>query len=240
LAGIEHISIDLIYGIPGQTLAVWQASVRRAIDSGAEHLSGYALSFERGTPLWRRLRAGQVQPVDEQLQKDCYHSAIALAAEAGLEHYEISNFARPGWRCRHNLTYWRNEPYLGVGPAAASYVGGVRWRNSPDLGRYLQALQGGRPAPATREHLTGPRAMAETIMLGLRLVDGLDRAAFACRYGQDILAAFPRTISRYAELSALIVTDRSVCLDPAAFFVADTILADFLAEADLPGADGGD
>jgi oxygen-independent coproporphyrinogen-3 oxidase len=231
-AGIGNLSVDLIYGIPGQTLASWRDSLRQAVDLGAEHLSSYALNLEPGTPLGRAAEAGRVRPADEQLQKDCYEAAIDLARAAGLEHYEISNFARPGRRCRHNLTYWRNEPYLGLGPAAASYVAGVRRTNRPDLAAYLQAIEAGLPPPADSEKLVGRAAMAETVMLGLRLIEGLDRAAFAQRFGQDMASVFPRTVARYAEQGALIVTERHVRLEAGVLFVSDTILADFLAEAE--------
>ena len=230
-AGIDNIGVDLIYGVPNQSLGSWQDSLRRAIELGARHLSCYALSFEQDTPLERRLAAGEVGQMDEQLQKDCYYAAIDLAEAAGLEHYELSNFAQPGRRCRHNLTYWRNEPYLGIGPAAASYLAGTRRTNRPDLAAYVEAIESGLAAPATSEKLEGRSAMAETIMLGLRLTDGLDRAAFARRHGQDAAEAFGRTVRRYAELGALRVAPSHIRLDRGTLFAADTVLADFLAEA---------
>ncbi|MCE5279118.1 MAG: hypothetical protein ABFD92_05110 [Planctomycetaceae bacterium] len=105
------------------------------------HMSCYALSVEEGTPLAADFAAGRLAPADEQTQKNCYYAAIETLAAAGLEHYEISNFARPGRRCRHNLTYWHNRPYVGIGPAAASYVAGTRRTNAPDLNAYLAALE---------------------------------------------------------------------------------------------------
>ena len=167
----------MIYGIPGQTLESWKDDVRQAIDLGIDHLSCYALSFESGTPLGGELARGAVSEMPEAGQEACYRAAIELAAAAGLEHYEISNFARPGSRCRHNLTYWRNETYLGLGPAAASYIGGSRRTNRPDLGAYIEALEQHRPPPADAESLPIGGRMAETAMLGMRLIEGLDRAA---------------------------------------------------------------
>jgi oxygen-independent coproporphyrinogen-3 oxidase len=136
-AGLGNLGMDLIYGIPGQTPASWAASLAEALALGPEHLSCYALSFEEGTPLGRDLRAGRVEEMDAAAQEACYRHAIAAAGECGLEHYEISNFARAGRQCRHNLTYWRNEPYLGIGPGATSYVGGVRRTNAADLEAYV-------------------------------------------------------------------------------------------------------
>jgi oxygen-independent coproporphyrinogen-3 oxidase len=230
-AGLDHLSVDLIYGIPGQSLSSWLESLRRAVELGVEHLSCYALSFEPDTPLGRRLKAGEIRQVDEQLQKDCYYAAIDAAEATGMEHYEISNFARSGRRCRHNITYWENEPYVGIGPAATGYIAGERRTNCPDLAAYLQAIEAGLPPPSTSEHLTGRAAMAEAVMLGLRLTEGIDRKAFAVRYGLDVADAFPRAISRYAQLGALVVTGSHLRLRRSALFVADTVLAEVLAEA---------
>jgi len=230
-AGLGNLSLDLIYGIPGQTLRTWRESLRRAIDLGAGHLSCYALSFEPDTPLERDLAQGKLAQMDESLQKECYLAAQEECRLAGLEHYEISNFARPGRRCRHNLTYWRNEPYLGIGPAAASYLDDVRRTNLPDLDAYIGALHGGVPAPCTSETLDLRHRMAETLMLGLRLLEGVDRGAFAERFGVDPLKAFPGSISRYQAQGALVVDSTCLRLSPGVLFAADTVLADIVAEA---------
>ena len=229
-AGIGNISLDLIYGIPGQTMATWRQSLQQALGLQVDHLSCYALSFEEGTALAADLRAGTVHDMDEELQRDCYYAAIEAAAAAGMEHYEISNFARPGRRCRHNLTYWHNLPYLGIGPAAASYVGGIRRTNRPDLRQYVQALQAGQAPPADCEQLTGRALMAETMMLGLRLIEGVHRDDFAARFGADPVAAFPQSLGRYQQQGLLAVTPTHVRLASDAIFVADAILADIVDE----------
>jgi len=230
-AGIGNLGLDLMYGVPGQTTASWGASLAEALGLRPEHLSCYALSFEPGTRLAADLRAGRVEEMDAAVQEACYRQAIDACREAGMEHYEISNFAAAGRRCRHNLTYWRNEPYLGIGPAAASYLGGVRRMNLPDLGAYLVAVSGGHRPPATREKLTGRSAMAETVMLALRLREGLCRADFRQRYGRDVGEVFPRSILRHKELGTLEATAGHLRIAEEALFVSDTILADILAEA---------
>ena len=229
--GIANVGLDLMYAIPGQDLASWRRTLAAAMHLRPEHLSCYALSFEPGTPMERCLREGRIREADESLQKKMYLSAIELATGSGLEHYEISNFARPGRRCRHNLTYWRNGTYLGVGPGAASCVGGVRRTTAPDLPAYLAAVGEGRPPPGTAERLSGRRAMAETLMLGLRLREGADRAEFAERFGQEPQQAFARAFARYGAQGMLLVTPTHVRLVEEAMFVADTILADIVAEA---------
>jgi len=230
-AGIANIGIDLIYGIPGQRPGGWESTLDRALALGASHLSCYALSFEPGTELHDDLRDGKVAPMDEQAQRDLYDQAVDAAAREGMEHYEISNFALPGHRSRHNLTYWLNEPYLGIGPAAASYVGGARTTASADLDTYLAAPADYDKRCASREHLTGRAEMAETVMLALRLTQGLDRKAFVARFGRDAVDVFAQPIARYVRQGALIATDAHIRLARSAYFVSDTILADIIADA---------
>jgi len=230
-AGVENVGLDLMFGIPLQTPATWRDSLDEAVALGVEHVSCYALSIEQGTPLEADCRAGRVTEMPESTQAECYATAISTLTQAGLEHYEISNFARPGRACLHNLTYWRNEPYLGVGPAAASYLGGVRRTNCSDLEAWMQAVEAGLAPPGRAEQLGGREAMAETAMLGLRMTQGISLPDFMDRFGQDLLDAFPATIGRYRELGALLVTDSHVRIRPDHLVVSDTILADLLAEA---------
>jgi oxygen-independent coproporphyrinogen-3 oxidase len=230
-AGLANLGVDLIYGICGQTLESWRKTLRGALSLPVGHLSCYALSIEPGTPLERRIRARELAEMDEGLQKDCYLAAIDAARGAGMEQYEISNFSRVGLRCRHNLTYWRNEPYLGIGPGAASFLTGVRRKNRPNLNAYVEAVATGGPPPASQERLTGRKAMAEALMLGLRLTEGVDRQLFIDSYGRDPLEAFPTSLTRYADCGAVRITPRNLRIDPRYFFVSNTILSDILSEA---------
>ena len=231
VAGLDNIGLDLIYGIPGQTPKAWRESLGSALQLQPQHLSCYALSFEENTPLREELLSGRVVAMDDSLQNECYDAAIELAKSAGMKHYEISNFAQPGRRCVHNMTYWLNQPYLGIGPAAASYIKGTRRTNAPNLHAYTQAILGNRPAPGASETLTPRMSMAETLMLGLRLLEGIDREGFAVRFGCDPLAAFPRSMTRHLRLGSLVATDSRVRICPDFLFVSDSILADILAEA---------
>ena len=230
-AGVDNLSLDLIYGIPGQSADSWADSMRQAMALAPEHLSCYALSFEPGTPLAEELAQGRLAQTDDEFQRQCYYTAIAMAGQAGLEHYEISNFARAGRACKHNLTYWRNNSYLGIGPAAASYIHGVRRTNIADLGAYVSAIVAGTPSPCAAERLTGAAAAAEALMLELRLIEGVNRDQFRRRYGCDPLTGFPRTFGRYQAIGALLVSDSHIRISPESLFVSDAIAADLLAEA---------
>lgn len=170
--GIGNVSIDLIYGLPTQTMGQWQADVRQALALGVRHLSAYALSYEEGTPLARMLRQGRVEEADEELSLGMYDHLIDATRAAGYDHYEISNFCQPGWHSRHNSLYWHGVPYLGFGPGAHSYDGQRtrRW-NLPDLRAYV-ATDTGLP-PHQQEHLTDDELYDELVMTRLRTSEGL-------------------------------------------------------------------
>ncbi|MDP6633677.1 MAG: radical SAM family heme chaperone HemW [Phycisphaerae bacterium] len=229
-AGLQRLGLDLIYAAPGQNPDSWRFSLGKALSLAPDHLSCYALTVESDTEIGRRRDSGEFVEMDESAQADCYQTAVETARAAGLEQYEISNFAAPGRQCRHNLTYWRNEPYLGLGPAAASYISGVRKTNNPDVQAYIQALRIGQPPPCRSEKLTGRAEMGETIMLALRMVEGVDRSAFVARFGVDIPEAFGRTVQRYCRQGALLLDDRQLRIAPEAMVVSNTIMADILAE----------
>ncbi len=228
-AGLGQINLDLIFGIPGQSAARWRAHLAQAVAIGPEHLSCYCLTYEPGTPLHRRLLAGRIRKAEETHEVELYELSIDQLAAAGYAQYEISNFARPGCACRHNLTYWRNEPYVGIGPSAAGYVDDVRYRNVPDARRYVEAIEAGADPAIEREPRSQEDQMRETAMLGLRLThEGIDRERFARRFGIDPCEAFESLITRYQALELLEVSERSVRLTRRGLLVADTVIADFL------------
>jgi len=231
-AGIRRLNLDLIFGVPGQTLAGWLESLDRAIELDPDHLALYGLTYEPGTTLTRRRDAGRVQPCDDGLEAEMYLAAFDVTAAAGFEQYEISNFARPNQRCLHNLIYWHNEPYVGVGPSAAGYVGGLRYRNVPDLHRYQQMIDQLGHAVIERERIEGRQLAAETAMLQLRLIDGIDRAEFEQRTGFDPHQVFARSIARYELRGLLSVSPARMALTRNGLLVADAIIADFMADLD--------
>ena len=229
-AGIGNLSLDLIFGIPGQTAASWARSLDEALALEPDHLSCYALSMPAGTALARMLDNGEITAVDDDLQREFYDQAVETLERAGLAQYEISNFARPGKQCKHNLVYWHNQSYVGLGPSAAGYCAGVRRTTTAEVHAWLQAVEADTPPPAESEALTGRDMLAETAMLTLRLVAGIDRKAFRQRFGEDIVEAFPRTFTRYAALGAVEITDDAVRIAQASLFVANAVLADLLDE----------
>jgi len=166
--GIGRLGIDLIYGIPGQTLADWAAELAMAIDLGVGHVSAYALTREEGTRLARRCRRTGEPPADDDLLADMWHLAGERLAVAGLQRYEISNYARPGEECRHNQAVWHGAPLLGLGPAAAGFDGDSRWSSPPSLTQWLVG------APAQEDRLPRPARAREILAFGLRTAEGWD------------------------------------------------------------------
>ncbi len=227
--GIGQINLDLIFGIPGQSLANWTANLRRAIELGPDHLSCYALTYEHGTGLTRRRDAGLIRPCDEELEAEMFEAAIDILRAAGYEHYEISNFARPGARCRHNVNTWRYREYVGIGPAAAGHLDGKRWRNLPDMDAWMRAIEQGSTARCDEEQLSPPDQLGERAMLGLRMIEGIDVSAFRMEMGVDPLSHFAAPIAEYAARGWLELADGAIRLTRAGLLLADRVAAGFLA-----------
>jgi oxygen-independent coproporphyrinogen-3 oxidase len=172
-AGYANVNLDLIYGAEGETLASWERTLREAIDLGPEHVSAYALTIEPSTALGRRIGRGEARPPDSDLQADMFDLACVLLAEAGYGHYEVSNWARPGFECVHNLGYWERLPYLGLGAGAHSFRDGRRWWNVRPPEEYLALVAGGRVPVGGEEVLEPADAYLEEVFLRLRILAGV-------------------------------------------------------------------
>jgi oxygen-independent coproporphyrinogen-3 oxidase len=175
---IPNYSIDLIFGVPEQTLEQWQDDLAKGLALEPAHVATYGLTYEKGTPLWKQRERGQVSALDEETEYQFYTQAIDTLERSGFEHYEISNFARPGSSCRHNQVYWANHAYLGFGVGAARYVNGVRELNTRDTRTYIERLKAGQ-SPTFQSECLPPRERAiETIAVQLRRAAGIGRDSF--------------------------------------------------------------
>ena len=233
--GIDNISIDLIYGLPGQTMAQWEHDLDTAFSLGVQHLSAYALSYESGTLLTRWRDEGLVREVTDEQSVKMYERLCQRAREAGFEHYEISNFARPGFHSRHNSSYWQGLPYLGFGPGAHSYDGlRTRRANRPTLDDYLRG-----PIPYDLEVLTDDELYDEAIMCGLRTSRGIalhdiehrfgpERLLFLKRMAEPHLAA-GRLILEHASPSASSSSATHLRLAESAIMISDDIMSDLMS-----------
>ncbi len=181
-AGFDNISIDLMFGFPGQTLDQWKDDIHTALSLGVQHLSAYSLMYEDGTRLTEMLDKGAVSEIDEELSVLMYECLIDEAESAGFEHYELSNWALPGHRSRHNSSYWHNIPYLGAGAAAHSFDGKKRWSNPTSLTEYLEGMEDKR-LQREYEQLSTNEIYDEYVMTGLRTKDGIDLNDLTERFG---------------------------------------------------------
>jgi oxygen-independent coproporphyrinogen-3 oxidase len=172
-AGFENVAVDLIFGVPGQTPAIWMEELREAAALAPEHVSAYELTFEEGTKLTRRMRAGRFHPPDDAARAEMFEATDDVLGGMGIHRYEISNFARAGFECRHNLEGWRGGDLLGLGASAASHVGNARWTNVADIDEYVRRIRAGEDALADLERLDDATWAAEDLYLGLRTVQGI-------------------------------------------------------------------
>lgn len=228
-AGFSDVSVDLMFGVPHQTEASWAASLDAALSLGVEHLSTYGLTIEAGTPYARWYGRDPAAFASDDLGASLYALAIERLETAGYEHYEISNFARPGFCSAHNQTYWRNDPYLGLGVGAASYLDGVRRTTTRDRAAYEAAALAGAPIPGESERLEGDARVGEAIMLALRTREGVDAAAFRERYEVDVLSRYSRVIAEFAAGDLLERDERGMRLTRRGRFVANDVCGAFLA-----------
>ena len=227
-AGIDNISIDLIYGLPGQTLETWAESVRQAVDLRPQHISAYGLTYEPGTRLWQQRECGEVVEASEDQYLDMYRILVGLLQVAGYEHYEISNFALPGYRSRHNSSYWNETPYLGLGAAAHSYDGTMRRSNPADLCGYIRRITSGQPACQV-EDLAWWERYDERVMLGLRTADGVDAHRLRSDFGDKAWAHFVSEARRHIDAGNMICTDDGrYILTSEGIVLSDSVMRDLM------------
>ncbi|GAC1583667.1 MAG: radical SAM family heme chaperone HemW [Candidatus Elarobacter sp.] len=230
IAGFRNVSIDLIFGAPGQTEETWAASLDAAIALQPEHVSAYGLTIEEGTPYATWFAREPSAFADDTLEAALYQLAIDRLRAAGFEHYEISNWAKPGFRSRHNASYWANADYLGLGVGAASYLGGVRSTHTRDLESYDEAALAGDPIPGESERLEGAAQAGEAIMLALRTAEGVDLASFRERYGIDVNERYRDVVDRFVAAGMLHADGTSVRLTARGRFLANDVCGAFLAD----------
>lgn len=227
-AGFDNLSVDLMYGLPGQTLEDFQDDLRTLAEWGPEHISLYALSVEAGTRLEADLREGRMAWPDEDLAAEMYSWAQAFLASQRFHQYELSNFCLPGRACRHNLKYWNDQEYFGFGAAAHSYVQGVRSWNEQDPEAYQRAIFEANTALAGQETLTGDHRVAETLILGLRLTQGLQDSSLQARFGKSWAEKFRPRLAELSRQGLLRMEKKNICLTPKGMLLANVVFREIL------------
>ncbi len=228
VARLQSVSLDLMFAVPGQTPASWRRTLKAAVALEVDHISAYGLTVEEGTPYaaWRAREPGVF--FDDAREAELYAMAIEMLQEAGYEQYEISNFARPGERCAHNLNYWANGEYVGLGVGAASYRDGVRSVHTRSLDEYVAAALGGRPIPSEAERLEGRKRAGEAMMLALRTAQGVGLSEFKERYGIDVMADYAPVVARFAQTGLLERVGDTVRLTQRGRFLANDVCGAFV------------
>ena len=231
-AGIKNISIDLMYGFPNETLNDWQRDIEAALSLGVEHISAYCLMVEEGTPLYKLMNPRDGSPCDEELERQMYEMLIDKLTAAGYEHYEISNFAKPGYRSRHNSSYWQDIPYMGLGAAAHSYtlLGGspsettaIRSWNVADIHQYIEAIERGE-LPSEQEVIDNDTHYNDRITVALRTSDGLDLTTLSDRHRRYCL----KEAQNFLDDGLLQLHDNRLSLTRKGLFVSDYIMSSLI------------
>ena len=230
-AGFDNLSLDLMFGLPGQTLRQWQNDVQKALALEPTHLSAYNLTIEPKTLFNHWQKRGQLQLPEDDLQADMYEWTLDAMERAGYPYYELSNYAAPGWECRHNLRYWRNEPHAALGPGAAAYLNGTRSVNTRGTRSYLKRIAEGRIAAVESERLTGLAERAETIRQALRMRSGLRLTDYESRFGSDVRVDFQSELDQLTRLGLTELLDGALRLTRRGALLANEAFLRLLPES---------
>ena len=229
LAGFDNISIDLIYALPGQTMEQVKENVAKAIGLDIPHMSLYSLILENHTVFMNRMRRGKLPLPKEELEAEMFEYIIAALERAGFEHYEISNFSKSGFESRHNLMYWDNAEYYGIGAGASGYVNGVRYKNHGPIRHYLSAVEEGN-ARITEEHLSQKEQMEEEMFLGLRKKSGVSMARFEEKFGRSFDGLYGETVRDLVQQGLMQIEGDRVRMTKRGLLLGDTVAERFILE----------
>lgn len=226
-AGIKNISIDLMFGFPDESLSQWKEDISAALALNVEHISAYSLMYEEDTPLWKMLDTGKVKEIDEELSLTMFKELVCQLTDAGYEHYEISNFARPGYRSRHNSSYWHQVPYIGLGAAAHSFDLNSRQWNVADLKLYIEEINNGI-IPMEREELDNDTTFNDIITTALRTSDGIDLNALETRFGKRYRNTLISAAGKHLEQGLLEIRHDRLRLTSEGIFISDMVMSDLM------------
>lgn len=226
-AGIKNISIDLMFGFPDESLSQWKEDISAALALNVEHISAYSLMYEEDTPLWKMLDTGKVKEIDEELSLTMFKELVCQLTDAGYEHYEISNFARPGYRSRHNSNYWHQVPYIGLGAAAHSFDLNSRQWNVADLKLYIEEINNGI-IPMEREELDNDTTFNDIITTALRTSDGIDLNALETRLGKRYRNTLISAAGKHLEQGLLEIRHDRLRLTSEGIFISDMVMSDLM------------
>ncbi|MCY2984145.1 MAG: radical SAM family heme chaperone HemW [Planctomycetota bacterium] len=222
-----EVSVDLIFGVPGEELQVWKSDLQAATSRGVSHLSTYGLTYEKGAQYWSQLQKGQIVAVAEETELEMYLYAIETLTQHGMNHYEISNFAKPGSECLHNQTYWKGDAWLGFGPGAAAYVGGTRSVNHRSTLKYLQRIETGQSPVAESQSLDWAMRTRERFIFGMRQLKGVDWSSLASSGEPTSLEAIAQQLPKHIALGFMEWHEGHIRLTPQGLPISDSLWLDY-------------
>lgn len=228
-AGFDNLSLDLMFGLPGQSPEKWKSNLRKALEKKPDHISAYSLTIEPATSFFKLHERGLLQLPAEETQLEMFQNTIDTLQSAGYEQYEISNYARPGFESRHNLNYWDNGEYLGLGAGASSYLNGERFKNTNLPSRYIREVQAGGSAVESTEKLAPLHAMGETIMLGLRRLKGIAINDFENRFQISFKKVYGKVIDPLLDEGLITLNQTHMALSRKGLYLADSVILKFMA-----------
>lgn len=233
-AGIKNINFDLMFGLPGQTVEDWRSSLESALALRPTHLSCYGLILEGGTLLEGWVSEGQVSVPSDDEQAEMYELACRMLSKSGYEHYEISNFCEPGFQCQHNLQYWHNEPFIGLGSGATGYINRQRYKNSPDVRGYIKSWNEGRPLYEDNERVSLDQEMDETMMVGMRLLAGVDEVDFRRRYQVSFWDVYKEAIEELLDRGLVEYREKNLRVTRQGLYLENQVSGAFLRQFSHP------
>lgn len=226
--GFSNISVDVMFGILHQSFDTWKRTLEDIVQLSPEHVSAYSLSIEEGTKFYDMYKEGKISYVDDEVDRRMYHHAVDFLDMHGYHQYEISNFAKDGYCCRHNKVYWHDEGYVGIGLGAHSYFDGARYNNVYDMTKYISLVQNGIIASENIEVISKDRDMSDYIILGLRLTKGVNRNKFRKRFNKGLDSLFGDKIEKLCQEGLLVCDDDTIALTKRGLDVANKVFVEFV------------
>jgi oxygen-independent coproporphyrinogen-3 oxidase len=228
-SGFDNLNLDLIFGIPGQSLELWGEELKEATSFDPQHLALYNLTIESNTEFGRRQALGKLTELPEEEAAGMFELAMDSCGSSGFQQYEISNYSLPGFECLHNLAYWRGKPYIGFGVSAASFFEGIRWKNTDDLASYCESVSMGQLPVANFEKLSPTEALGEAVMLLLRTSQGADLEQLSERFGIDAAAVYRETLEDFQQAGLIHAESGRIQLTREGRLFGDSVCVEFLS-----------